>query len=90
MALRTKPVRIFEDDHAPLRLLASLKQQSTAETVHELLADYLAAHKDELSGVFARTQEAIAAGDLKALTEMLSASADSQVDAMMEHLPGRE
>jgi hypothetical protein len=87
MALRTKPIRIFESDHAPLRLLAELGRRSPQEVFHAALAEYLESHRDELAAVFTETQRAIAAGDLDALTAQLAASAEAQADALMATLP---
>lgn len=87
MAVRTKPVRIFENDHAPLRLLAELERRSPQEVFHAALAEYLVAHRDELTAAFADTQRAIASGDLDALTAQLAASAEAQADALMATLP---
>jgi hypothetical protein len=87
MAVRTKPVRIFESDHGPLRLLAELERRSPQEVFHAALAEYLVSHRDELAATFADTQRAIAAGDLDALTAQLAASADAQADALMATLP---
>jgi len=88
MALRTKPVRIFEADHAPLRLLAELERRSPQDVFHAALAEYLESHRHELVAVFTETQRAIASGDLDALTAQLAASAESQADALMTTLPG--
>lgn len=87
MTVRTKPIRIFESDHAPLRLLAELEQRSLQEVVHTALAEYLRSHRDELATAFGDTQRAIASGDLDALTEQLTASAEAQADALMATLP---
>jgi hypothetical protein len=87
VAVRTKPVRIFEADHAPLRLLAELEQRSPQHVFHAALAEYLESHRDELVAVFTETQRAIASGDLEALTAQLAASAESQADALMATLP---
>jgi hypothetical protein len=87
MAVRTKPLRIFETDHAPLRLLAELERRSPQEVVHSALAEYLDGHRDQLAAVFTETQRAIAAGDLDALTAQLAASAEAQADALLETLP---
>lgn len=88
MAGRTKPVRIFEGDHAPLRLLAELERRSPPEVFHAALAEYLEAHRDRLASVFTEAQRAIAAGDLDALTAQLESSAEAQADALMATLPG--
>jgi hypothetical protein len=87
MAVRTKPLRIFETDHAPLRLLAELEHRSPQEVFHAALAQYLETHRDELAVVFSDTQRAIASGDLDALTAQLAASAEAQTDALMASLP---
>ena len=87
MAVRTKPVRIFETDHAPLRLLAELEQRSPQEVFHAALAEYLQSHRDELATAFADTQRAIASGDLDTLTAQLASSAEAQADALMATLP---
>lgn len=87
MAVRTKPVRIFETDHAPLRLLAELEQRSPQEVFHAALAEYLESHREQLAAVFTEAQRAIAAGDLEALTAQLTASAEAQADALMATLP---
>lgn len=87
MAVRTKPLRIFETDHAPLRLLAELERRSPQDVFHAALAEYLEKHRDELVVVFSDTQRAIASGDLDALTAQLAASAEAQADALMASLP---
>ena len=87
MALRTKPVRIFESDHGPLRLLAELERRSPQEVFHAALAEYLVSHRDELATAFSDAQRAIASGDLDALTTQLAASAEAQADALMATLP---
>jgi hypothetical protein len=89
LAVRTKPLRIFETDHAPLRLLAELEHRSPQEVVHAALAQYLETHRDELAVVFSDTQRALASGDLDALTAQLAASAEAQADALMASLPQR-
>lgn len=89
MAVRTKPLRIFETDHAPLRLLAELEHRSPQEVFHAALAQYLETHRDELAVVFSDTQRALASGDLDALTAQLAASAEAQADALMASLPQR-
>ncbi len=89
MAVRTKPLRIFETDHAPLRLLAELEHRSPQEVFHAALAQYLETHRDELAVVFSDTQRAIASGDLDALTAQLAASAEAQAVALMASLPLR-
>ena len=50
MTVRTKPVRIFESDHAPLRLLAELERRSPQEVFHAALAEYLVSHRDGACG----------------------------------------
>jgi hypothetical protein len=87
LAVRTKPLRIFETDHAPLRLLAELEHRSPQAVFHAALAQYLETHRDELAVVFSDTQRAIASGDLEALTAQLAASAEAQADALMASLP---
>lgn len=57
--VRTKPVRIFESDHAPLRLLAELERRSPPGVFHAALAEYLVWHRDEVAAVFADTQRAM-------------------------------
>src|SRR5437764_295002 len=42
MAVRTKPVRIFESDHAPLRLLAELERRSPRDGLARTGADPVA------------------------------------------------
>ena len=78
MPARTKPLRIFESDHAPLRLLAELERRSPQEVFHAALREYLDSHRGELAAVFTETQRAIAAGDLDALTAQLAASAETR------------
>lgn len=87
VTVRTKPIRIFETDHAPLRLLAELEQRSPQEVFHTALAEYLRSHRDELATAFGDAQRAIASGDLDALTAQLASSADAQADALTATLP---
>jgi hypothetical protein len=87
VAVRTKPVRIFETDHAPLRLLAELERRSPQDIFHAALAEYLDSHRDRLAAVFAETQRAIASGDIDALTTQLAESAEVHADELMATLP---
>ena len=84
---RTKPVRIFEADHAPLRLLAELERRSTQEVFHAALSEYLEAHRDRLAALFGQAQQAIANGDLDALTAQLNLGPDAFTDGVMARLP---
>ena len=83
MAVKTKPVRIYEGDQGPLRLLAGLEKRSLAEVVHVALAEYFQAHRGELAATFTHAQEMIAAGDLEGLARALRAGTDGQVTAML-------
>jgi hypothetical protein len=87
VGVRTKPVRIFEADHAPLRLIAELEQRSPQEVFHAALAEYFESHSEHLAAVLAETQRAIATGDLDALTAQRTASAEAFSDAFMASLP---
>ena len=86
MTVRTKPVRIFETDHAPIKFLAELQQQSPADVIHLAIAHYIHSHRDRLSEVFTKTQEAIATGDMEALTKLLLPSARAQATDLMSDL----
>lgn len=69
-ALITKPVRIYEDDHAPLRLIAEAEGRAPADVLHAALEEYLANHRESLAAVFEQAQRAVAQGDLAALTAL--------------------
>jgi hypothetical protein len=63
---------VLEADHSALRLVASIEGKQPAVVIHAALSEYIENHRDELVGVFARAQQAIAAGDLDGLTAMLN------------------
>jgi len=86
MALATKPLRIFESDHAPVRLIAEIEQRSPADVVHAAIVEYLQRHRDELAEVFTATQRAIAAGDLDGLSRIAAGAAQAQADAAIARL----
>ena len=86
MAVKTKPVRIYEGDQGPLRLLAGLEKRSPAEVVHAALAEYFQTHRGELAATFAHAQEMIAAGDLDGLTNALAAGSNEQLNAMLSDI----
>lgn len=86
MAVKTKPVRIYEGDQGPLRLLAGLEKRSPAEVVHAALAEYFQTHRGELAATFTHAQEMIAAGDLDGLTKALAAGSNEQLDAMLSDI----
>lgn len=88
MAVKTKPVRIYEGDQGPLRLLAGLEKRSPAEVVHAALAEYFQTHRGEIAATFTHAQEMIAAGDLEGLAEALTAGTDAQVNAMLADIEG--
>lgn len=69
-AAATKALRIYEDDHAPLRLIAEIEGRGPADVVHAALAEYLNAHRDDLAEAFSEAQQAIAKGDMKRLAEV--------------------
>ena len=69
-ALATRPIRIYEEDHAPLRLIAEIEGRGPADIVHVALSEYLANHRDVLAATFADAQKAIAAGDITALASI--------------------
>ena len=87
MATKSKPVRIFADDDSALEELMHLLRRSRAEIVHEALAEYLAHHRKELTQLYERTQNAIAAGDLAALARASAAVREAEVDAIMADMP---
>jgi hypothetical protein len=68
----TKPLRIYEQDHTPLRLIAEVEGRGPADVVHSALEEYLATHRDVLAESFAQAQRAIAGGDLAALAAIAS------------------
>lgn len=79
-SVRTKPVRILEADHGVLRLLANLEGRAPAQVLHSALIEYFEQHRDEIATIFADAQAAIAAGDLRALTQQFARSADTLAD----------
>jgi hypothetical protein len=86
MSVRTKPVRIFEADVAPIRLLAEIQQRSPAEVVHRAIAEYLHSHKDPLASRFAESQRAVASGDLEGLGALLAPGAAQLADQLLTDL----
>jgi hypothetical protein len=80
MAVRTKPVRIFEADHGALRLIAEVERRGPADVIHAALAEYMSTHRDDLSNVFARAQVAFQSGDIAALADVLSSGNDRTAD----------
>jgi hypothetical protein len=86
MTTRTKPVRIFESDIPPVRLLAEMERRSPAEIIHLAIAEYLNAHKDQLAPRFTESQRAVSAGDLDALIRLLTPEADAIAAELLEDL----
>jgi hypothetical protein len=87
MTTKSKPIRIFAHDDSALAVLAQLRRQSRAEVIHEALAEYLANHRDELSRLYAETQQALAAGDLDRLVRASMTERDAELDAIMATIP---
>jgi hypothetical protein len=83
MAVRTKPVRIFEADHGALRLIAEVERRGPADVIHAALAEYMSTHRNDLSGVFARAQAAFQSGDIAALADVLSSSNERTADDLV-------
>lgn len=79
----TKTLRIYEDDHAPLRLIAEVEGRGPADVVHSALEEYLLAHRDALADAFARAQRAIAAGDIEGLAAIASGASKRRARAAM-------
>ncbi|MHB8509854.1 MAG: hypothetical protein ACYDGR_14610 [Candidatus Dormibacteria bacterium] len=86
MAVKTKPIRLFTADEAPLSLLAQVEGRSKAEVLHAALVEYLHNHRRELSDVFGEAQRALAAGDLDGLTRVLSADAEHRADLLADEI----
>ena len=89
MAVKTKPIRIFEADHPPIRSIAGAKGMLPAEFVHTAVEEYIVNHREELALIYAETQAALAAGDLDGIARSMAAAAATQVDDMMSHRPAR-
>lgn len=86
MTVRTKPVRVFESDIPPLRLLADMQQRSPAEVVHLALAQYLNDHKSELAPRLAESQRAVSSGDLDALARLLAPGAEAIAAELLDDI----
>jgi predicted transcriptional regulator len=87
MTVRTKPVRIFESDDAALSVLAGVLRRGRSEVLHAAIAEYLANHREELAGLFAATQRAVAAGDVDALARASAAALEHEIDSLVAGLP---
>jgi hypothetical protein len=83
-ALATKPVRIYEVDHAPLRFIADVEGRSPADVLHTALEEYLSNHREGLAAIFESAQDAIARGDIEALSTLASAAAKNRARAATE------
>ena len=55
--------------------------------IHEALAEYLINHRDELSRLYAETQQALAAGDIDRLVRAATIGREAEVDAIMATIP---
>lgn len=77
----TKPLRIYEDDHAPLRLIAEAEGRGPADVIHAALQEYLLAHRDTLAAAFSQAQRAIASGDIGALAAVASGASRRRAQA---------
>lgn len=86
MSVRTKPVRVFESDVPPIRLLADMEQRSPAEVIHLAVAQYLHSHREKLASHFAETQRAVASGDLEGLARLLAPGADHLSAELLDDL----
>ena len=73
-ALATKALRIYEDDHAPLRLIAEVEGRGPADVVHAALEEYLITHRKALADSFSHAQRAIANGDIAGLAAVASSA----------------
>lgn len=86
----TKPMRIFESDHAPFRLIASAEGRSVPEIAHSALSEYFENHREELAAVFAEAQAAFKSGDIDRVSDILARSRTRRVDELMASLPTLE
>lgn len=87
MVTRSKPVRIFAEDDRALEQVARLQGQSRARVIHEALAEYVQAHRGELSQLYTQTQQALASGDLAELARASAPARTAEVDAIMAGIP---
>ena len=86
MTVKTKPIRVFVDDEAPLTLVAHFEGRSKAEILHAALVEYIQNHRDQLSSVFQQAQQAVASGDVDALARLLSADAETRADLLADEI----
>lgn len=70
----TRPLRVPEEIHAPLRALSALSGKTPGEILAEAFFEYCNAHKLELADVFERAQKFIAAGDTSGLASLTAES----------------
>jgi len=84
-ATATKPLRIYEQDHAPLRLIAEVEGRGPADVVHSALEEYLTTHRSVLAESFAQAQRAIVSGDVAALAAIASGASQRRAQAAMNH-----
>ena len=88
MAVKTKPVRVFEADERALGVIAGVENVSKAEVVRRALHEYMQNHRAELEGLFHQTREALLAGDIDRLMTLSSAGSAALVDAAMREIEG--
>ena len=86
MAVKTRPVRIFEGDLPPIRLLAELQGGTPADVIHLAVAEYLHRHREQFAGVFTQSQKALASGDLDAVSQLLKAGVPKLADDLAADL----
>jgi hypothetical protein len=72
---RTKPIRIFTEDHDPVRLVAEIRREAPAAVLHQAWAEYLVNHRDELLAVHEETQRFLRTSDVAGLRKAIVAEA---------------
>ena len=86
----TKPMRLLEADHQPVRFIAELEGRPGYEVIHTAIEEYIQNHRARLGETFVHAQRAIKTGDLGALTELLAASADAQAAEAADYISSLE
>ncbi len=85
----SRPVRVPEEIHAPLRAVAALMGKTPGEVLASAFSEYCQIHKEELSTIFGHAQKLISNGDVTGLVDLTADSRRERAERAAAAARGR-
>lgn len=80
----TRPLRVPEEIHAPLRALSALSGKPAGEILAEAFTEYCQRHKEEIAATFEQAQKFLASGDIDGIVRLTAENRRSRAERSAE------